>query len=215
MSWYNSDGYLQSRKDELGAQNGVMFSVMDYKLSYNGSVPQKANLFYLVKQFIEYAYRDRVDQYKLSLDNMNGVTLAYKLDVINYKSFKECRAKTSWDQRLRPDNFITWYHMEWYLIPITIFMMIFAIPMILWSCFDLYDDQPRGEGEDRIYIEELATSGKLQVWIRLHCMRWLPIKRICTWLLPARYGNWKGVFDTYFPKGHPLKQYLPFQYELV
>jgi hypothetical protein len=119
--------------------------------------------------------------------------------------------KTTFAMWARPDNFCTWSKSIGHPI-ISAISLILAGPMMIYSCWKHFDKKPRGEGEDRHYIEEPATNGKNQVWIRLRTHPNYFLDLICSKLVNRNFGNNKGFFNIYFKNKHPVRSFTPAMY---
>lgn len=204
MSYWDEHGFLHAQNGVHNSENAILFTYMWAELE-NEDVPTEVrNDFYM--------YADPEcdhTKYKLSLDNVNACCCFFPLPFL-----RELVTRVPWYVYARPDNFYTWSvcaKKHWLLRKLA---LPFASLMMIYSCYKFYDKKPRGEGKDRVYIQQLATSGKLQVWTRLKAVRMPITQKICNYLIESDWGAWKQVFRTYFETGHPINSYPREAYDL-
>jgi hypothetical protein len=95
------------------------------------------------------------------------------------------------------------------LKPLNYFLL--SIVMII-GCARKYKYRTYGNGQK---VKLIATDSKLLAWLRFKGGLDMPLtKKICEYFIRKNFGSWKGVFDTYFMEGHPLRQFKQAQYEL-
>ena len=205
MSYYDKYGYLHAKDNVHNSENAILFTFMRDKLSRREySIPCK-----LVDDFYINADPEKDHTpHKLSLDNMNAFCC-----VTDQGWTRSLLRRIPWYVQLRPDNAYTWFKCAGYPFLALPFLPL-ASAMMIYSCWKVNDKKPRGEGKHRSYISELATSGKLQVWTRLHAVRMPITKWICNKLINrSPWNGWKTVFKVYFEAHHPLLGYPKENYE--
>lgn len=198
-NFFDDLGYLHAEPDIFNSENAVLYTVI---LNEFKTVP---NIRYILKDYINHCSDDvEDDRYKLSLDNLNGLALAVSRGIILKSEFKEAYDKCDLLTKLRPDNLYTWSKaLDRNLLAAIVRPLAYA--MMRGSCRKYLDKKPRGEGENRHYINEPATSGKIQVWVRLRANPDNKFAAVCTDLVEANFFSWAEVFIIYF---HPLSPIL-------
>jgi hypothetical protein len=96
------------------------------------------------------------------------------------------------------------------LKPLNYFLL--SIVMII-GCARKYKRRTYGNGQK---VKLVATDSKLLAWLRFKGGLDMPLtKKVCEYFIKKNFSEgWKGVFDTYFCEGHPLRQFNQAQYEL-
>ena len=206
MSYWDEHGFLHAQNGVHNSENAVLFTFMLEEISGNDNRNPRPYMPFYMEADPE---KDHT-KYKLSLDNMNAVC-----NILVYPLLRELLTRIPWYVYARPDNFYTWSvcaKKHWLLRKLA---LPFASLMMIYSCYKVYDKKPRGEGEHRVYVKLLATSGKLQVWTRLKAVPMPITEKICNYFINrSPWNGWKAVFGVYFEANHPLNGYPKENYEL-
>lgn len=204
--FFDENGWLHAHKGERNAENAIMYTIMLNEFRPDPRIRAK------VMDFIEHCHPDkRQTKYKLSLDNVNALCLAKERGIVSKGELLRAMDKTRIDMWLRPDNFYTWSKtLEFDSLAMLVFPL-YAIALI-YTSWKASDKKPRGEGKDRIYIEEPATNGKNQAFIRLRTHYNSFLDAVCSRLIAKNFGHNKGFFNKYFDKSQPLLSFTPDQY---
>ena len=207
MSYWDEHGFLHAQNGVHNSENAILFRVMHDLIKGMSKEPYPYMAFYSEA----HPEKDHTP-WKLSLDNMNACCVFMSARLV-----KKLLKRIPWYVYARPDNFFTWtFASKNYLMyPLAALLMPLASLMMIYSCYKVYDKKPRGEGEHRVYVKLLATSGKLQVWTRLKAVPMPITQKICNYFINrSPWNGWKAVFGVYFEANHPLNGYPKENYEL-
>ena len=199
--FFDKRGLLHAHLGERNAENAIMFTIMLNEFEPDPNIRKKV---------LDYLHKCSTDleqtKYKLSLDNVNALCLAKERGIIRPNELMIAMDKTNLAMWARPDNFYTWSKSIGFGFLAALVFPLYAL-MLIYTSFKHYDTKPRGEGEDRVYIKEVATNGKNQAWLRLRTHPNIFLDIICTYLIARNFGHNKGFFNEYFVDGHPLRSF--------
>jgi hypothetical protein len=187
----DSEGYLHAHEGVFNSENAIMFSILYHKVS--GSLAP----WVIVHDYLHNCARVKRDtKYKLSHDNL---TACYSLNATFPETCKVARKKLN-----------SWHPREWAYYNIVqgrdilyINRFIISVIMII-SCARKYKYRTYGNGNK---VKLIATDSKLLAWLRFSRLDMPITQKICEYFIVKYFGDWKGVFEVYFDKNHPLLKY--------
>jgi hypothetical protein len=201
--FYDSDGWLHAQPNVFNSENAIMFTIMIARLQGLRSVSIHPTR--LISDYLLNCDRSEVNtKYKLSHDNLTAV-YSFNCGVFYLKSAR--------------DQLNSYHPRDWAYYNIIenkglkkLNYFLLSIVMII-GCARKYKRRTYGNGQK---VKLVATDSKLLAWLRFKGGLDMPLtKKVCEYFIKRNFSEgWKGVFDTYFMDGHPLKQFNQAQYEL-
>jgi hypothetical protein len=191
MAFRDNEGYLHAHDGVFNSENAIMFSILDHKLS--GSLPP----WVLMYNYLENCARAKRDtKYKLSHDNL---TACYSVGLEYSSQCKKARKDLN-----------SWHPREWAYYNLVegkdflgINRLIISLVMFI-SCARKYKRRTYGNGNK---VKLIATDSKILAWLRFSRLDMPITQKICEYFIVKYFGDWKGVFEVYFDKNHPLLKY--------